>query len=238
MKKLVFLWFIAIKSYGQFGVITPDSSTLHGNIRFNSSILNLDSKLNGIALSFYINDLPSQQSGLYYNRKRVGGINVDYSNGVGMFGTNKRVWLSSSVVPGNNTIGRSYQLSLNTEGSLILSEQLTNDTVRFVNHGYSHLGENAPAIKMKKITGTTASTVGGSVDIALGVPSYKVLGIQILVEYGTSSFISANYTYGSGYEFAYFIYGGAAGYVYILNKSGNSSRILSKPFKILVTYEE
>lgn len=92
-------------------------------------------------------------------------------------------------------------------------------------------------IKMKKITGATESSIEGGVK-TLGVLSYTVLGIQVLVEYGASSFLSANYVDSSGYEFNYFIYEGEPEYVYILNKSGNSSRILSKPSKILVTYEE
>lgn len=65
MKKLSFLWFIPINTYPRFGVITTDPTTLHGNFRFNSSLPNVESKLNGITLSFYINDYHLSSLNIY-----------------------------------------------------------------------------------------------------------------------------------------------------------------------------
>lgn len=100
-------------------------------------------------------------------------------------------------------------------------------------NGATKLGSGAPAIMMKKLTGTTASSDGGSVSIAHGVDASKILSIEVMVEWTTSSYIPPRYPV-SGYEF-YWGSGGAN--INVINVSGNSGSILSKPIKILITYE-
>lgn len=238
--KLLFFWLIAINSYAQFGVITTDSSTFHGNIRFKSYSVNIDSKYNGADFSFYINDLPSIFAQNNYLRKKVGGISIDYSNGIGLYGINKNVRLSSSIDPNNNTIGRSYNLLLDQEGNLTLYEHSFNATVRFINRGYTKLGQDAPAIKMKKITATTSNTQGGSVSVNTDIPLEKILSVQILAEYGSfGNMVPPNYDANPGYKYNYFVGGSTNNAtITVLNAAGSSNQILSKPIKILLTYEE
>lgn len=238
--KLLFFWLIAINSYAQFGVITADSSTFHGNIRFKSYSLNIDSKYNGADFSFYINDLPSIFAQNNYLRKKVGGISMNYSNGIGMYGMDKNISLSSTVTTNNNTVGKSYYLVLNQVGVLTLYEQSFNSTVKFVNHGYTKLGQDAPAIKMKKITATTSNIQGGSVSVNTDIPLEKILSVQILAEYGTfGHMVPPNYDANSGYKYNYFVGGSTNNAtITVLNAAGSSNQILSKPIKILLTYEE
>ena len=102
-------------------------------------------------------------------------------------------------------------------------------------NGFTKLGgTTAPAVKMIKLTSTTGSTQGGFVDIPLPVPATKVLSVDIHVEYVAATFVPKSYTLNAGYEFDYFMQGSS---IRIINKSANSANILSKPVKVLVTYE-
>lgn len=102
-------------------------------------------------------------------------------------------------------------------------------------NGYVKLGSNAPAVKMIKLTGTTASTQGGMINIAHGLTPAKILSIDVLVEYTGNSFLHSSYTLNPGYEFNYFTNGTN---LTIANVAGNSANILSRPYKVLITYEQ
>jgi len=102
-------------------------------------------------------------------------------------------------------------------------------------NGYTMLGNSAPKIQMKKLTGTTGATQGSSVLIAHGLNSAKVLSIDVLVDYGGSSFVHHSYTESAGFQFNFYM---NSTHIIIVNVLGNSGSILSKPFRILVTYEE
>jgi hypothetical protein len=104
-------------------------------------------------------------------------------------------------------------------------------------NGYTKLGSDAPSIKVKKLTGTTASTEGGFVEIYLGVDQSKILSFSVMVlntGVGYSHWYGPN-TAGIGVNFFY--YNGGQ-YLIVNNYPGDSAGILSKPIKILVTYEE
>lgn len=105
--------------------------------------------------------------------------------------------------------------------------------------GYTRLGaraEQAPAIKMKKLTATSASTQTGSVTVAHGLDRDKIIGVQVLLSYvAGAADIPASYLDVPGYEYNWQVNNTN---VWILNKNGNSANILSKPIKILITYEE
>jgi len=100
---------------------------------------------------------------------------------------------------------------------------------------YTKLGSDAPPIRMKKLTGTTNALEGGSVLIAHGVTDSKIISIDVMVEYFTDSYIHPGYTLNPEYEFYWYSNGG---FVSVVNSSTNSGNILSKPIKILITYEE
>ena len=102
-------------------------------------------------------------------------------------------------------------------------------------NGYTKLGSSAPKIQIKKLTGTTGATQGANMSIAHGVSAGKILSVDVLVEYGTNSFVHHSYSESAGYEFNFFF---GASSITIVNVNGNSAQILSKPFRILITYEE
>ncbi|HRH37834.1 MAG TPA: hypothetical protein PK760_05785, partial [Flavobacteriales bacterium] len=101
-------------------------------------------------------------------------------------------------------------------------------------NGYTMLGSNAPAVKMLKLTGTTAATQGGQISIAHGLTPAKILSVDVLIEYAAGSWVPAAYTGSVGYLCNYYINGGN---IWLWNLSGGSANILSKPVKILITYE-
>jgi hypothetical protein len=112
---------------------------------------------------------------------------------------------------------------------------INNPTTKLEVNGFTKLGSNAPAIKNLKLTGTTATMQGSQVGIAHGLSSSKILSVSVMVEWSAGQWIPASYNASGGYEFDYFVSTTA---IQVINKTANSTNILSKPVKILVTYEE
>jgi hypothetical protein len=110
---------------------------------------------------------------------------------------------------------------------------------RLVVDGYTRLGttpENAPAIKMKKLTGTGPVT-DGTKAIVHGLNAAKILSVSVLMEYGLgpAETIPPKYTTSAGHEYEYQV---RANDIFLLNKAGNSANIHQRPIRILITYEE
>jgi hypothetical protein len=104
--------------------------------------------------------------------------------------------------------------------------------------GYTKLGSDAPAIKYKKLTFTSASTEGGSVQVTHGLTTSKIISVTVAIRHQTEGMIFPNTTatIGAGYEFEYYLDSG--GFVYIKNHTTNSENILSKSGVITIMYEE
>lgn len=102
-------------------------------------------------------------------------------------------------------------------------------------NGYSKLGSNAPSIKMLKLTGTTAATDGGYVDIPHGLDPSKILSVSVMVQISGGIFIGDGDAIFTGSKFYWAVFGSN---IRIFNYLGGSASILSKPAKILITYEE
>jgi len=102
-------------------------------------------------------------------------------------------------------------------------------------NGFTKLGSTAPAVKMIKLTGTTSNSQGGFVQVVHGLTSSKILSVTVLVEYSSGNSVPPSYTGSTGYEYDYYI---SATSVVVWNKATNSGNILSKPIRVLVTYEE
>lgn len=106
-------------------------------------------------------------------------------------------------------------------------------------NGFTQLGktsEAAPSIKMKKLTGTSANTQGGLVAIPHGLNRAKILAVQVLLTYAAGvADIPGPYLDAAGYEYNWQV---TINDINIYNKTGNSINILSKPVRILITYEE
>ena len=131
------------------------------------------------------------------------------------------------------------QLTLATNGNFGVG--VPNPTANLHVDGFTKLGFGAPAIKMLKITGTTASvsvTLGATTNYVVipnGIPANKILSVSLAVDLGSAGNVFAGYTQSPGYEID-ITYNGS--FFYIWNIPTNSANILSKPFKLLVTYKE
>lgn len=128
-----------------------------------------------------------------------------------------------------------------TPGQLLIFDSTLGIT-RFVIHpsgrvsipGYTGLGESGPAIKLKKLAGTTAASQGGVVSIAHGLTKTKIVSVDILVNDG-GSLLPPNMIDAPGYRYTYYV---GDTHINIRNASADSAAILSKAFTVLVTYEE
>lgn len=101
--------------------------------------------------------------------------------------------------------------------------------------GYTKLGSDAPSIKIKKLTGTTANSEGGSVDISHGLTGSKIIGFTLKIEQSAGGGVPGGFTSINGYEVDIY----HTNLIFkVINKSGNSSNVLSKTFTITITYEE
>jgi hypothetical protein len=169
-----------------------------------------------------------------------------------VFGTQNIAQAVSSLVMGvfNDTIaGVNPVVSGPTDPLFIIGNGTATNTrsnalVVFKNgntdiSGYTQLGktsEAAPAIKMKKLTGTSAATQGTLVTIPHGLTRSKILGVQVLLTYAANTAdIPGSYLDVAGYEYNWQITNTD---INIYTKAGNSANILSKPLRILITYEE
>lgn len=109
--------------------------------------------------------------------------------------------------------------------------------------GYTKLGGGASGtnIQVVKLTGTTNAAQGFNIGINLptGVTQNKILSVTVLVDVtnnNSGDWIHPNYTYlGLGYQFNWRI---TTNQIFVENMSGNSANILSKPFKVMITYEQ
>lgn len=102
-------------------------------------------------------------------------------------------------------------------------------------NGFTKLGSAAPAVKMIKLTGTTGAVQGNQISINHGVNSAKILSVSVLVEYSSGNYIPPSYTGSIGYEYDYYV---TPTSVFVWTKNANSGFILSKPIRVLVTYEQ
>jgi hypothetical protein len=128
-------------------------------------------------------------------------------------------------------IGNSWRFAFNSNGNAVIT-------------GFTQLGNSvpagaagtasAPAIKTMFLTGTTASTEGASASVATGLLNSKILSYNVLVQNGTSQ-IQPEHTDEAGHKYHTFLNNGN---VYIRNSDTQSEFILSKSFKVLVTYTE
>lgn len=102
-------------------------------------------------------------------------------------------------------------------------------------NGYTMMGSTAPAVKMLKLTSTTSSVQGGAVAIPHGVNGTKILAVNVYVEYATNNFLPSGYSQNPGYEFNFLF---NTTNITVFNTNTNSANILSKPIKVLITYEQ
>ncbi|MFN9710930.1 MAG: hypothetical protein ACK55K_05930 [Bacteroidota bacterium] len=144
-------------------------------------------------------------------------------------GSSTTTWVNTDPVltigNGTSDVARSNAMTVYKNGDADIS-------------GFTKLGSDAPAIKIKKFTSSTASAEGAAINIPHSIPLSKVLGIQasvvtttVFATYG----IIPGYTNSSGYEYQLYLTPTA---ITVINRTGNSAQILGKPINIIITYEE
>ena len=102
-------------------------------------------------------------------------------------------------------------------------------------NGFTMLGSNAPKVKMPKLTATTSAIQGNAVTVAHGLTAAKILAVDVLVETGIGVWMPPNYTVSPGFQFQFNVQTTS---ILVANVPAASANILSKPFKVLITYEE
>lgn len=102
--------------------------------------------------------------------------------------------------------------------------------------GFTTLGNtSSPAIKMKKITGTTGAAEGDDITISHGLTLSKIISVSVIVEASSSLHIHPAFTNQVEHNYNWYLTSTA---IRIWNSPSQSGSILSKPVKILITYEQ
>jgi hypothetical protein len=144
---------------------------------------------------------------------------VAWSSGLGMF-------VAVADTGGNKVMTLDCKTPLKITGDSQVVGRFTASSIQ--------AGEDAPITKKKKLTGTTASTQGGSTGVAHGLTVSKILSCKVLINYYLSELIETGY-WESGYECGMSVNETT---VTVTNAvSPRSSQMLNKPFKILIEYE-
>ncbi|MFT6809817.1 MAG: hypothetical protein ACJA01_003055 [Saprospiraceae bacterium] len=121
-------------------------------------------------------------------------------------------------------------------GSVNVGQSGLHSTGDISTSGFSQLGSDAPAIKIKKLTGTTPATQGASVTINHELDSSKFISVNAIVKYaGTSLGIMPGYTFEPNLEYHV---SWTTTNVGISITGGNSANITNDPFVITIIYEE
>ncbi|AWV98767.1 hypothetical protein [Arcticibacterium luteifluviistationis] len=130
----------------------------------------------------------------------------------------------------NNTSGSTLYLNQESTGRV----EIGGSSDLRVN-GFTELGgSGAPSIKMKKLLGTSG-LANSTVNVAHGLSKDKILGVQVILKRSENYSELPNFTSIIGYEYQVEI---TPTDISIMTTSSNSANILSKPFTVLITYEE
>jgi len=100
--------------------------------------------------------------------------------------------------------------------------------------GFTALGTGNIAIKIKRLTGTTAASEGGLTAVAHGLTGSKIIGWTAKVEYNTNS---GNPTGDPTAGYSYYSYHDGTNFNLKLHAT-ESENILTKPFTIVIFYNE
>ena len=198
---------------GKFGIGLnglPASSDLHIH---KNDYVNTELQLTNTSTGYFPTD------GFSISMKNGGELEMNYKE-------------SQKVVFQTNT-SATPELVLHTNGNLGLG--VTNASTKLEVNGFTKLGTDAPAIKIKKINTTSPATEGASINLDHLVSPNKIISVQVLLEYISNSYVPPSYDGNGGFWYDWYVSGDK---IYIKNKLGSSGSILSKPIKIVITYEE
>lgn len=140
---------------------------------------------------------------------------------------------------GSESASATFQWVRCRDGALQSSPLTFTYSGNVLAQGYVRLGADAPAIKQRKLTGTTPGKAGTAVVIAHGLPVAKILAVEVLIEYLPNQLIPA-LTAGAapgkaGFQIEWYVLSNG---IQLVATADGSDEVLSKPVRILITYEE
>ncbi len=231
MKKLLTVLIISISSLSYFAALAQGILVEPNQIKLNSSTFIYP--FNNTEPSILFNGIhPTSKPifSLLHNFSFIGTMTGSPTNDL-LFYTNQGYQFQ---VLGNNNFYTTTLRIAPTTGNVGI-KTISEPTSALEVNGFTKLGSDAPAIKTKKLTGTTSAFQGGASSVPHSLTASKILNVSVILEFGTNSFIPSSYNFNPGYEFDWY---SDATNIIVVNKSNNSGSVLSKPFKILITYEE
>lgn len=102
--------------------------------------------------------------------------------------------------------------------------------------GYQRFGSDAPWLRCKKLTGTTAGSEGFNTAIAHGLNQSKVISVTVHVwDSFNGAWIPHGYTLATEREFHWRL---SASDINVSNSNTNSGAILNAAIRVLIWYEE
>ena len=102
--------------------------------------------------------------------------------------------------------------------------------------GFTALGNGNVALKCKRLTGTSPDTEGGSVNIAHGLTSSKIVTFNAMLRYSADGGMLPEFSAVVGYQYSVYLDNGTN--FRVVNHVTNSESILSKAMEIVVWYIE
>ena len=143
---------------------------------------------------------------------------------------------------GANSLGGTLVFRTDNISGAITERMRIDSAGKLTQNGFTKLGEDAPAIKYKKITGRTASTQGGETTVPHGIDGSKILFASVLIDYtgtGNGDLLQEKELILDGWYAQLFT---NKTHIIVRNAGGtfkfSSTHILNKPFAVLITYSE
>lgn len=136
----------------------------------------------------------------------------------------------------------SLRVRVDSDGSVLVgsgTNDASGDVVQVTGNagvtGYTRLGTGAPYIRQKKLTGTSPAAEGGTVSIAHGLTASKILSVTATIQDSNwSDYRLPGDRYATDCEYYLSI---TSSSITVALSGTNSGYLLSRPVKILITYE-
>lgn len=231
------------KSVG-IGTSTPDvTKALHvvGDTLISNGNIYIDGPFGG-SQGIYLRD-----SGTGYVRASfkghvlsLGSGNMTVQSGIGSFdGIRNYSNIPKITFSGNDTLffnGSTETMRTTANNEVLIGKTISDGVNQLQVEEFTALGDEATGIKTKYLTGTAASTEGGTAGIAhgLNVSNVTIISVTVLVEYATDTLLPPRYNLNAGYDYSFSV---SSTNVVIENSATESENILSKPVRVHVIYK-